>query len=197
MTGAETYPIRRRAAAARILEGRDDLLVIAGLGSPAWDITAAGDSALNFPMWGAMGGAVSLGLGLAIAQPRRRVLVLTGDGEMLMGLGSLATVAVQRPSNLAICVFDNERYGETGMQETHTASGADLAAIAAGCGIPVTGRVTTPEELDGARKTLHETPGPVFQLIKVRAEVLEFALPPKDGAYLKDRFRQALLGRND
>jgi len=190
MSGAETYPIRRRAAAARILEGRNDLLVIAGLGSPAWDITAAGDNALNFPMWGAMGGAVSLGLGLAIAQPRRRVLVLTGDGELLMGLGSLATVAVQRPSNLAICVFDNERYGETGMQETHTASGADLAAIAAGC-------VTTPEELDSARKTLHETPGPVFQLIKVRAEQLEFALPPKDGAYLKDRFRQALLGRSD
>jgi len=197
MTGAETYPIRRRLAAARILEGQDRLLVVAGLGSTAWDITAAGDRALNFPLWGAMGGAVPLGLGLALAQPRRRVVVLTGDGEMLMGLGSLATVAVQAPENLAICVFDNERYGETGMQETHTAGGADLASIAAGCGIPVTGLITTPDGLDRALGTIRETPGPVFQAIKVRAEALDFALPPKDGVTLKDRFREALLGRQD
>ena len=90
--------------------------MVAGLGSTAWDVTAAGDRPLNFPLWGAMGGAAMLGLGLALAQPARRVLVMTGDGELLMGLGSLATIAVQRPPNLAIVVFDNERYGETGMQ---------------------------------------------------------------------------------
>ncbi len=194
MTDAEQLPIGRRAAAARILEGRDDMLVVAGLGSTAWDITAAGDRDLNFPLWGAMGGAVPLGLGLALAQPGRRVLVLTGDGEMLMGLGSLATVAVQAPRNLAICVFDNERYGETGMQETHTAGPTDLAAVAAGCGIAASSRIATTAELEEVLPRIHGAPGPVFVAVKVRAENLDFALPPKDGAHLKDRFRRALLG---
>lgn len=193
MTDAEDLPIGRRAAAAHILNGKDDMLVVAGLGSTAWDITAAGDRDLNFPLWGAMGGAVPLGLGLALAQPERRVLVLTGDGEMLMGLGSLATVAVQAPRNLAICVFDNERYGETGMQETHTAGPTDLAAVAAGCGIAASGRITTPAELEDALPRIHGAPGPVFFAVKVRAESLDFALSPKDGVHLKDRFRSALL----
>ena len=108
------------------MKNRGELLVVAGLGSTAWDITAAGDSPLSFPMWGAMGQAAMMGLGLALAQPQRRVLVITGDGEMLMGLGSLATIGVQQPANLSIVVIDNERYGETGMQATHTAHGIDL-----------------------------------------------------------------------
>src|ERR1700693_6148678 len=107
----------RRKAVAQILAQRGDALVVAGLGAPCWDITAAGDSSLNFYTWGGMGSAAMIGLGLALAQPRRRVLVITGDGEMLMGLGSLATIAVQRPANFAIVVLDNERYGETGMQK--------------------------------------------------------------------------------
>ena len=116
------YSLRRREVVKMLLDQRDSgLLIVAGLGAPAWDVTAAGDEALNFPLWGAMGGAVSIGLGLAIAQPTRRILVITGDGEILMGLGSLATVSIQSPSNLAILVLDNERYGETGMQATHTA----------------------------------------------------------------------------
>ena len=118
----------------KLLEKRGDLLVIAGLGSTAWDITAAGDHDLSFPTWGAMGQAAMMGLGLALAQPKRRVLVITGDGEMLMGLGALATIGVQKPANLTVVVIDNERYGETGMQATHTASGVDLAGVAKACG---------------------------------------------------------------
>jgi thiamine pyrophosphate-dependent acetolactate synthase large subunit-like protein len=120
LTRSEHFPLRRREVALALTADRADMLVVAGLGSTAWDVTAAADHPLNFPLWGAMGGAAMIGLGLALAQPDRRVLVITGDGEMLMGLGSLATIAVQRPANLAVVVFDNERYGETGMQPTHT-----------------------------------------------------------------------------
>ena len=107
--------LRRREVVKDLLKGRKDLLVVAGLGSTAWDITAAGDHDLSFPLWGAMGQAAMIGLGLALAQPKRRVLVITGDGEMLMGIGSLATIGVQQPKNLTVAVIDNERYGETGM----------------------------------------------------------------------------------
>ena len=191
---SEGFPLRRREVARRLLADPGDLLVVAGLGSTAWDVTAAGDRPLNFPLWGAMGGAAMIGLGLALAQPERRVLVITGDGELLMGLGSLAPIAVQRPANLALVVFDNERYGETGMQATHTAYGVDLAAIARACGIPITGTVRDESELEAVLPTIRTAPGPVLYVAKVRAEPLPFALPPKDGAYLKDRFRRALLG---
>ncbi len=190
----ENYPLRRREVAKALLRGRNGLLVVAGLGSCAWDVTAAGDHDLNFPLWGAMGGAAMIGLGLALSQPDRRVLVTTGDGEMLMALGSLATVALQAPRNLAVVVLDNERYGETGMQLTHTAYGADLPGIAKASGFPVTGQVDDQGGLDTALPVILEAPGPVFFNIKVRAEDLDFVLPPKEGVILKDRFRQALLG---
>ena len=193
-SASERFPLRRRELAKALLAEPGALLVVAGLGSTAWDITAAGDRPLNFPLWGAMGGAAMVGLGLALAQPQRRVLVITGDGELLMGLGSLATIAIQRPPNLAIVVFDNERYGETGMQATHTAQGVDLAAVAAACGFPLTGTLREPNEVRAALPVIRSTPGPVLYVAKVRAEPLPFALPPKDGAYLKDRFRHALLG---
>jgi thiamine pyrophosphate-dependent acetolactate synthase large subunit-like protein len=191
---SERYPLRRRAVVKKLLAQRGDWLVVAGLGAPAWDVTAAGDEPLNFPLWGAMGGAVPLGLGLALAQPSRRVLVITGDGEMLMGLGSLATVAIQAPPNLAIVVLDNERYGETGMQLTHTAGSVDLAAVAAASGILVCSMVTDKKGLKSALPQIRKGIGPAFFNIKVRAENLPLVLPPKDGAYLKDRFRLALLG---
>jgi thiamine pyrophosphate-dependent acetolactate synthase large subunit-like protein len=194
LTRSEHFSLRRRAVARGLLADRGEMLVVAGLGSTAWDITAAGDHPLNLPLWGAMGGAAAIGLGLALAQPERRVLVITGDGEMLMGLGALATIAVQRPANLAIVVFDNERYGETGMQPTHTAHGVDLAAMARAAGIPVTGTVHDQAELEAALAAIRARAGPVFFDVKVRAEPLPFVLPPKDGAYLKDRFRTALLG---
>ena len=191
---SDQFPLRRREVAQTLLAERGDLLVIAGLGSTAWDVTAAGDHPLNFPLWGAMGGAAMIGLGLALARPERRVLVITGDGEQLMALGALATIAVQRPPNLVLVVFDNERYGETGMQATHTAHGVDLAGIAAAAGFPLAGTIRAEEELQAARQVIRSEAGPLFYAIKVRAEPLPFVLPPKDGAHLKDRFRLALLG---
>jgi thiamine pyrophosphate-dependent acetolactate synthase large subunit-like protein len=179
--------LKRRDVVKALLENRGELLVIAGLGSTAWDITAAGDSPLSFPLWGAMGQAAMMGLGLALAQPKRRVLVITGDGEMLMGLGSLATIGVQRPANLSVVVIDNERYGETGMQATHTAHGVDLEAVARGCGL----KVCSFEKL---REAIHTQPGPNFAVVKVQAEKIPLVLPPREGALLKARFRRALLG---
>ncbi len=197
--------LRRRPLVARLLrDAGDDLLVIAGLGSSAWDITAAGDRALNMPLWGGMGAPVAMGLGLALAQPDKRVLVITGDGDLLMSLGSLATVAAQQPRNLAIVVLDNEKYGETGNQATHTSprdngptgsgAGTDLSVIARGCGIADSKVLRTAAEVDQLVADARTAPGPVFRVAKVRAEKLPLALPPQDGAWLKERFRRALLG---
>ena len=190
---SKSYPLHRREVVEALLSRRGEMLVVAGLGAPAWDITAAGDRAQNFPLWGAMGGAVPLGLGLALAQPSRRVLVITGDGEMLMGIGSLATVALQAPANLAIVVLDNESYGETGMQSTHTAGPTDLAAIASASGIPHTAVVRDADAMASALPQILTQDGPVFLNIKVRAEKLPLVLPPKDGKLLSRRFRRALL----
>ncbi len=190
---SESFPLRRREVAKALLADRKDLVVVGGLGSCAWDITDAGDHDLNFPLWGAMGGAAAIGLGLALAKPDHRVLVLTGDGEMLMGLGSLATIALQKPRNLAVVVFDNERYGETGMQQTHTAFGADLPGVALAAGFRTVGTVTDQAGLVEALPVILGDPGPVFYTIKVRAESLAFVLPPNDGTVLKDRMRNALL----
>jgi thiamine pyrophosphate-dependent acetolactate synthase large subunit-like protein len=182
----------RRVLTARLLAERGSMLVVSGLGSAAWDISAAGDTPLNFPLWGAMGGAVPIGLGLALAQPERRVLVITGDGEMLMGVGALATVAVLRPTNLAVCVLDNRRYGETGGQDSHTGAGVDLAGIAASSGFPVTLRVGPNGDVDAAITALRTQAGPVFANIAVSSAPTPLVLPPRDGATLKDRFRLAL-----
>src|SRR5262245_63551821 len=144
--------LHRRGMIIRMLKDRKKLLVVAGLGSTTWDITAAGDSPLSFPTWGAMGQAAMIGLGLALAQPKRRVLVITGDGEMLMGIGSLATIGVQQPKNLTVAVIDNERYGETGMQATHTADGVDLAAVAKACGFRTSEKILKEKHV---RKVVH------------------------------------------
>ena len=186
--------LHRRDVVKKLLQDRGELLVIAGLGSTAWDITAAGDADLSFPTWGAMGQAAMMGLGLALAQPKRRVLVITGDGEMLMGMGSLATIAVQRPANLTVVVIDNERYGETGMQATHTANGVDMAAIARACGIPNAAILKTNDEVATLRTAIHERPGPNFYQVKVLAEKVPLVLPPHDGVLLRARFRRALMG---
>ncbi len=192
---AEAYPLGRRAVVAKLLADRGDMLLVAGLGAPNWDVTAAGDSPLNFPLWGAMGSAAMVGFGLALAQPDRWVLVVTGDGDMLMGLGSLATIAARAPANLAIVVCDNERFGETGMQATHTAAKTDLTGVAAACGFPIAETVADEDGLDRALPLIRgANNGPVFVTVKVRAEKLSLEMPPKDGAYLKDRFRVALLG---
>jgi thiamine pyrophosphate-dependent acetolactate synthase large subunit-like protein len=184
--------LRRRQVVRDLLEKRGELLVVAGLGSTAWDITAAGDAPLSFPTWGAMGQAAMIGLGLALAQPKRRVLVVTGDGEMLMGLGALATVGVQQPANLTVVVIDNERYGETGMQHTHTAHGVDLAAVALACRFKHA--ITATDDVAPVRELVYQTPGPNFAAVKVIDEKLPLVLPPNDGVLLKARFRRALLG---
>jgi thiamine pyrophosphate-dependent acetolactate synthase large subunit-like protein len=186
--------LRRRDVVKELLKDRKGLLVVAGLGSTSWDITAAGDSPLSFPTWGAMGQAAMVGLGLALAQPRRRVLVITGDGEMLMGLGSLATIGVQRPKNLTVVVIDNERYGETGMQRTHTAFGVDLAGVARACGFSKSETITTAKGVGALRARIHKGAGPNFAAIKVLDEKLPLVLPPHDGVLLRARFRRALLG---
>lgn len=185
--------LNRREVVAALLERRDELLVVAGLGAPAWDCAAAGDHPLTFPLWGAMGSACMIGLGLALAQSKRRVLVVTGDGEMLMGLGSLATIAAQRPGNLAVVVLDNERYGETGMQKTHTAYGTDLAAVAAACGFADARIIRKNTEIAAVRSSVYLGKGPLFFQVKVKCESLPLALPPRDGVHLKNRFREALL----
>ena len=197
--------LQRRPLVKKILAGADaNLLVIGGLGSSNWDITDAGDRPLNMPLWGAMGAAVGMGLGLAMAQPGKRVLVITGDGDMLMSVGSLATVATQQPENLAIVVLDNEKFGETGNQATHTSprnngptdsgAGADLSLIAKVCGIADTGIVREAGEVAQLVKDARSKKGPIFRVVKVMVEKLDFVMPPQDGAHLKDRFRQALLG---
>ena len=191
-----TPKLERRTVVRALLADRGELMVIAGLGAPAWDATDAGDHPLNFPLWGGMGGATAIGLGLALAQPNRRVLVLTGDGEMLMGLGSLATVGVRQPRNLAVVVLDNEHYGETGMQPSHTAFGVDLAATAKACGFAASSLVTTMQQVAALRADIHAAEGPSFAQIKIAADKLPLVLPPRDGTHLKNRFREALLGKD-
>ena len=188
--------LERRAATAQLLKGRGDALVVTGLGSTTYDAFAAGDSPLTFYLWGAMGGAAMVGLGLALAQPKRRVVVMTGDGEMLMGLGSLATVGVQRPANLAIVVIDNGLYAETGMQRTHTASGVDLAGVARSCGFAHAETVGTQSELERLGRAAYETPGPFFAAIKVSPDPTSIELAPRDGPTLRSRFRAAVLGKD-
>ena len=186
--------LHRRDVVKELLAQRGDTLVVGGLGAPAWDITAAGDHALNFPLWGAMGGAAMIGLGLALAQPKRKVLVVTGDGEMLMGLGALATIAPQKPRNLYVVVLDNERYGETGQQATHTGLGVDLAGMAKAAGFARSLMVHTQADLSRLKKRINSDEGALFAQVKVDPEKLPLVLPPRDAAYLKNRFRIALLG---
>jgi thiamine pyrophosphate-dependent acetolactate synthase large subunit-like protein len=184
----------RRAAVAEILKRRNGAMVVAGLGAPCWDTAAAGDDPLNFYTWGGMGGAAMVGLGLAIAQPKRRVLIITGDGEILMGLGALATIGVQQPRNLAVVVMDNEHYGETGMQATHTRLGVDLAGVAKAAGFRDAGTLYDSAEVRKWSTRLCTEPGPLFAAIKVTTDRAPLVLPRRDGTALKHRFREALLG---
>ncbi|MGB1367211.1 MAG: thiamine pyrophosphate-dependent enzyme, partial [Candidatus Puniceispirillaceae bacterium] len=139
--------LQRREVVSKINQGRGDALMVTGLGSSSYDLHAAGDDDRNFYLWGAMGGAAMTGLGVAMAQPDKHIIVLTGDGEMLMGIGALATIGVQQPKNLSIIVLDNGHYGETGMQASHTQFGVDLPGIASASGLPVTMSVTNEAEL--------------------------------------------------
>ena len=188
-----TGKLMRREVVKTLLADRGGMLAIGGLGAPAWDITAAGDTPLNLPLWGGMGAAAVMGLGLAQAQPERRVLVVTGDGEMLMGIGSLATIAVKRPGNLAIVVLDNEHYGETGMQETATRHGVDLVGMARAAGIADSRLVRTAEELLALHQAIRAG-GLIFAVIKIDEAPQPLVLPPREASILQARMREAIMG---
>jgi thiamine pyrophosphate-dependent acetolactate synthase large subunit-like protein len=185
----------RRAVVAELLREPGDcpggeLLVITGLGSTTYDAGAAGDRPENFYLWGAMGGAAMIGLGVALAQPQRRVLVLTGDGEALMGMGALSTLAASPARNLSMVVMDNGQFAETGHQASHTALGTDLAAVAAACGWKTTMTLDTMEEVAALRMRLRREA--IFAVIRISPADVPRFLPPRDAAHLTVRFRQAL-----
>jgi phosphonopyruvate decarboxylase len=184
--------VDRRAFVARLLAATPSALVVSGLGSPSYDVFAAGDRDRNFYLWGAMGGATSLALGLALAQPSQPVVAITGDGEQLMGIGSLGTIGARQPKNLTIVVLDNGHFGETGMQRSHASLGTDLVAVAKGFGIADSFRV---ERLEGAEEVAERAnarQGVVFAQVLIHADEPPRALPPRDGVFVKNRFRAEL-----
>ena len=191
--------LRRRPSIAFLLEDRPPgLLAVTGLGSCTWDLSAIGDHPRNFCFNGAMGQAAPFALGLALAQPECRVVLFTGDGELLMSLGVLATIASQAPANLAVVVLDNESYFETGGQSTATAGATDLAAIARGAGFPDARTLTRCTELPALRQALYDAPGPLVAVLKVKVEELPLTLPHAlDGVTAINRFRDAVLSRTD
>ena len=182
----------RRDFVRQLLIDRGDLLVVPGLGSATYDVAAAGDHALNFYLWGAMGGTAMIGLGLALARPNRRVAVITGDGDMLMGLGSLATIGVKQPKNLAIVVLDNAHYGETGMQPSHTEAGIDLVAMALACRFKQARAVSRIDEASDVRALLQTGEGPILISARISADDVPRVLPMRDGHAIKQRFIEAL-----
>ncbi|MBP2428174.1 thiamine pyrophosphate-dependent enzyme [Bradyrhizobium elkanii] len=180
----------RRAVVAELLKDRKGAFAVGGLGASTYDIAAAGDHDRNFYLWGGMGGAVMIGLGLALAQPTLPVVVITGDGEMLMGMGSLATVGLQQPKNLSIIVLDNEAYGETGGQASHTGGTADLVGVAKACGIGDSRAISTMAEVEAFASSLQDvTAGPRFASAKIDGANLERVLSSRDGTYLVNRIR--------
>jgi thiamine pyrophosphate-dependent acetolactate synthase large subunit-like protein len=182
----------RREAIKVLLRDRRDLLVVSGLGSTTYDVASVGDDDRNFYLWGAMGGACMVGLGIALARPDQRILAVTGDGEMLMGMGSLATIAMQRPPNLAIVVLDNGLYGETGMQPSHAGGPTNLARVANACGIPLTLEVSDEDGLARLAHLIQNAAETLFARVLVLPGDHPRVLPPRDGVTLKLRFRYAL-----
>ena len=183
----------RRDVVTQLLSDRKGAIVVGGLGASTYDIAAAGDHDRNFYLWGAMGGAVMIGLGVALAQPKLPVVVITGDGEMLMGMGSLATVGLQKPGNLTIIVLDNEVYGETGGQASHTAGNVDLIGVAKACGISDARSISTLAEVEAFKPSMQDvSAGPRFASIKIDSANLERVLSSRDGQYTVNRIRGSL-----
>jgi thiamine pyrophosphate-dependent acetolactate synthase large subunit-like protein len=185
--------LERRGVVSGLLTARNDAVVVGGLGASTYDIAAAGDHDRNFYLWGAMGGAVMIGLGVALAQPGLPVVVITGDGEMLMGMGSLATVGLQKPANLTIVVLDNEVYGETGGQASHTATTVDLVGVARACGISDARAIATMADVEAFAPVMQDvSSGPRFASIKIDGANLERVLSSRDGTFIVTRIRGAL-----
>ena len=191
-SGPTSNKMQRRQLVAELMQHRGDALVVPGLGSATWDLFAAGDAPENLYSWGGMGLAVPTALGLAMAQPKRRVLALTGDGEMMMGIGSLGVVADQAPENLAILVLDNETFSETGRQRGLTSNRVDLCAVAKGFGIRETLVVTEQSRTPELAEFLFKRAGPVLALAKIALSEDPWQLPEKDGAAIGRRFKSAL-----
>jgi len=192
VSSAARNPVDRRELVNALIEAVPEALVVSGLGSPSYDLYAAGDRELNFYLWGAMGGASSLALGLALAQPERSVLAITGDGEQLMGIGSLATIAAQRPHNLTLVVLDNGHFGETGMQPSHTSLGTDLVAVARGFGIDDAFEVERLEQVGEIARRVNARAGVALARARVDTREAPRTFPPRDGSFVKNRFRAAL-----
>lgn len=188
----ENQQLDRRDVVRALLADREQLLVVTGLGSSAYDVMAAGDHDRNLYLWGAMGGAAMVGFGLAQAQPETPVLVVTGDGEQIMGLGALATIATLAPPNLTLVVLDNGHYGETGMQQSHSSKGLSLPGVATACGFPDSRLVKTGNELTDFISRVHKPNCLGFASIEVQAQNPTRVLPTRDGIYNKNRFREAL-----
>lgn len=184
--------VDRRELVRALIDAVPEALFVSGLGSPSYDLFAAGDRDLNFYLWGSMGGAASLALGLALAQPERSVVALTGDGEQLMGIGSLATIGAQQPPNLTIVVLDNGNYGETGMQPSHTGLGTDLVTVARGCGIADAFAVDRLEQAGEIARRVNARTAVALARVLIEADEPPRTFPPRDGAYVKNRFRAAL-----
>ncbi|MGE8359719.1 thiamine pyrophosphate-dependent enzyme [Pseudomonas sp.] len=188
-----SHTLCRREVVNALLADRSDLLVVSGLGSASYDVMAAGDHANNYYLWAAMGSAAMVGLGLARAKPNKSVLVVTGDGEMLMGFGALASISLQQPPNLTIAVLDNGHYGETGMQVSHAGFGICLDQVASTCGFGWTDEIRNMNGVHRLRElVVSRDHGVKLAAIKVKAENLPRVLPPRDGVYIKNRFRAAL-----
>jgi thiamine pyrophosphate-dependent acetolactate synthase large subunit-like protein len=190
---APAFVLDRREAVPALIGRHEDFLFVAGLAGTSRDLAAlTGDGAHVYSMAGAMGGAAMLGLGLALARRDRRVMVVTGDGELLMNLGALASIAVLNPPNLSILVVDNGHYGETGYQKSHTSLGVDLEKIAAGAGIKRTALVATAAELAHGARLLREGNGTAFVLLRVKPTEPPSFKRDLDPARCRVRFKMAL-----
>lgn len=180
----------RRKLVAALLQDRGDLMVVASIGSPTYDVAACGDHALNFYLWSGLGSTPMVGLGLALAQPRRHVAVITGDGDVLIALGCLSTIGVKQPRNLSIVCLDNGHYSASGMQPSATAAGVDLGEAAKACKL----RVEAVSDLSRAaelRSMLHAGQGPLFIHARVDADDQKRVIPSRDGVAIKHRFMHA------
>src|SRR6516225_12383287 len=192
---APDFVLDRETAVPALIGRHEDFLIIAGLGGCARDIAAyTDDAAHTYPLAGAMGSAAMMGLGLALARPEKRVLVVTGDGELLMNVGALATIAVLNPSNLGIVCVDNGHYGETGFQKSHTSLGVDLEKIAAGSGIKATRTISADAELADGARLLREGNGTAFVVLRVKPTDPPAFRRNMDPSACRNRFRGALLG---
>jgi phosphonopyruvate decarboxylase len=192
---APQFLLDRREALPALLGRHEDFLIVAGLSGSARDVAAVTRNGLHaYILVGAMGAASMVGLGLALARPERRVLVVTGDGELLMNVGALATIAVMNPPNLGIVCVDNGHYGETGYQKSHTSLGTDLTMIAAGSGIRLTRTIEQQADIAAGARLIREANATAFVLLRVKPTE-----PPPDQRMLdpmlaRFRFRAALLG---